>query len=152
VARPFLLIEDSYADVQVFMRLVKRIGLVNPVHVQPTVTAARDFLTACAAERLPVLIFAGTQMRGGHSLDLFEWIAQQALPISVLPAIALVDADDEPARRHAAACGVATVAKPVEMYELIAAMKTLDLAEKVKIDPTTLMVQVELCPRADGAP
>lgn len=131
------------------MRLVKRIGLINPVSVHATVSAAQGFLAACEAPRLPVLIFAGTQMRGGHSLDLFDWIPRQELPIAAIPAIALVDADDEPARRHAAAHSIATVGKPLDMYELIAAMKTLGLAEKVKIDATTLMVQVELCPSGD---
>jgi CheY-like chemotaxis protein len=151
--RPFLLIEDSYADVQAFMTTVKRIGLVNPVTVQATVALAQRFLSACAPERLPVIIFAGTQMRGGHSLDLLDWIPQQPDAIAAIPTVALVDADDEPARQHAAAHSTPTVGKPVEMYELIAAMKTLGLAEKVKIDAMTLTVQVELCPRdEDGGP
>lgn len=150
--RPFLLIEDSYADVQAFMRLVKRIGLVNPVSVQATVESAQETLSASGADRLPVIIFAGTQMRGGHSLAVLDWVASQEGAAASIPTIAILDVDDEAARQRASAQEIATVGKPVDMHELIAAMKTLGLAEKVKIDPTTLMVQVELCPRGEGAP
>ena len=150
MARPFLLIEDSYADVQLFVALVKRIGLVNPVTVEATVASAQQFLARCDADRLPVIIFAGTQMRGGHSLDLLDWAPQQDPAIATIPMIALVDPDDEPARSHAVAHRVTSVPKPLEMYELIGAMKALGLAEKVKIDSGTLTVQVELCPRVEG--
>jgi CheY-like chemotaxis protein len=146
MARPFLLVEDSYADVQAFMRLVKRIGLVNPVAVHATVASAQAFLADCEAARLPVIVFAGTQMRGGHSLELLAWMPRQTPDVAAIPAIALLDATDEPALRQAAVDGVLAVGKPLEMYALIAAMKTLGLSEKVKIDNTTLMVQVELCP------
>jgi CheY-like chemotaxis protein len=152
MARPFLLIEDSYADVQLFIGLVKRIGLVNPVTIEATVGSAQQFLARCDTDRLPVIIFAGTQLRGGHSLDLLDWAPQQDASIAAIPMIALVDPDDEPARSHAAAHRVTSVPKPLDMYELIAAMKALGLAEKVKIDNSTLTVQVELCPRVDGAP
>jgi CheY-like chemotaxis protein len=149
MARPFLLIEDSYADVQLFVGLLKRIGLVNPVAVQATVAAAQQFLARCEAERLPVIIFAGTQMRGGHSLALLDWAPRQAPSIAAIPTIALVDADDEPARTHAAAHQVRSVPKPLDMYELIAAVKALGLAERVKIDSSTLTVQIELCPHVE---
>jgi CheY-like chemotaxis protein len=148
MARPFLLVEDSYAEVQALVGLLKRIGLMNPVTVQSTVASAQEFLTACAPAQLPVLIFMGTGMRGGHSLDLLDWLHAQASEMADIPAIALLETADDPGRSRAAAAGVAMVARPIEMYALIAAMKTLGLAEKVKIDSTTLMVQVELCPRA----
>jgi hypothetical protein len=43
-----------------------------------------------------------------------------------------------------------TVPLPVEMRALIAALKSLELPEKARIDPATLTVHVELFPRTGG--
>jgi CheY-like chemotaxis protein len=147
VLPPFLLLEDSYTDVQSMTALLKRIGLVNAVRVIGSVSDAQRYLTDCAPSRLPVVVFIGAQVRGAHGLELLEWMRQQPDPIAQIAAIALVHATDEPVAVQAADLGIATVAKPVEMRALIAAMKSLGLPEKAKIDVSTLTVQVELWPR-----
>ena len=144
---PFLLLEDSYTDVQSMTALLKRIGLVNAVRVIGSVSDAQRYLADCTPSRLPVVVFIGAQVRGAHGLELLEWMRQQPDPIAQIAAIALVHATDEPVAVQAEDLGIATVAKPVEMRALIAAMKSLGLPEKAKIDVSTLTVQVELWPR-----
>jgi CheY-like chemotaxis protein len=144
---PFLLLEDSYTDVQSMTALLRRIGLVNSVRVIGSVSDAQRYLADCAPSRLPVVVFIGAQVRGAHGLELLEWMRQQPEPIAQIAAIALVHATDEPVAGQAADLGIATVEKPVEMRSLIAAMKGLGLPEKAKIDVSTLTVQVELWPR-----
>jgi len=147
VLPPFLLLEDSYTDVQSMTALLKRIGLVNAVRVIGSVSDAQRYLADCVPSRLPVLVFIGAQVRGAHGLELLEWMRQQPDPIAQIGAIALVHATDEPVAIQAADLGIPTVEKPVEMRALIAAMKSLGLPEKAKIDVSTLTVQVELWPR-----
>ena len=144
---PFLLLEDSYTDVQSMTALLKRIGLVNAVRVIGSVSDAQRYLADCVPSRLPVVVFIGAQVRGAHGLELLEWMRQQPDPIAQIGAIALVHATDEPVALQAADLGIPTVEKPVEMRALIAAMKSLGLPEKAKIDVSTLTVQVELWPR-----
>ena len=144
---PFLLLEDSYTDVQSMTALLKRIGLVNAVRVIGSVSDGQRYLADCAPSRLPVVVFIGAQVRGAHGLELLEWMRQQPDHIAQIAAIALVHATDEPVAMQAADLGIATVAKPVDMRALIAAMKSLGLPEKAKIDVSTLTVQVELWPR-----
>ena len=144
---PFLLLEDSYTDVQSMTALLKRIGLVNAVRVIGSVSDAQRYLADCVPSRLPVVVFIGAQVRGAHGLELLEWMRQQPDPIAQIGAIALVHATDEPVAIQAADLGIPTVEKPVEMRALIAAMKSLGLPEKAKIDVSTLTVQVELWPR-----
>ena len=143
---PFLLLEDSYTDVQSITALLKRIGLVNAVRVTGSVSDAQRYLAGCAPGRLPVVVFIGAQVRGVHGLDLVEWMRDQVHPISQISAIALVDSADETLAVRASGYGIAAVEKPVEMHALIAALKRLGLPEKAKIDVSTLTVQVELWP------
>jgi DNA-binding response OmpR family regulator len=145
----FLLLEDSYSDVQAMTALFKRIGLANPVRVIGTVADAQRHLTESAPERLPVIVFVGAQVRGVHGLDLLDWMRQQDA-LSRVAAIALVDVEDGEAAARAAELGVSVVEKPVEMRALITAMRALGLAEKAKIDRMTLTVQVELYPSVKG--
>jgi CheY-like chemotaxis protein len=127
--------------------LLKRIGLVNAVRVIGSVPDAQRYLADCAPTRLPVIVFIGAQVRGAHGLQLLEWMRQQPEPIAEIAAIALIDATDEPVAGQAAELGIVAVEKPVEMRSLIAAMKSLGLPERAKIDVSTLTVQVELWPR-----
>ena len=150
MVRPFLLFDDSYTDVQAFVALVKRIGLLNPVRVIGTTAEVQEYLASCAPARLPVILFAGMQTRGGSGLDLIRWVKEQAL-LAELPLVALLDADDSAASR-ALALGAGIVEKPIDMHALIAAMKAFDLPERVKIDTMTLTVQVELCARGTDVP
>lgn len=145
---PFLLLEDSYTEVQVMTAMLKRIGLVNPVRVIGTVADAQRQLEQAALDRLPVVVFVGVQARGAHGLDLLEWMRQQSQEIGRIAAIALVDTADAVAAARAADLGVPIVERPIDMRALVTAMRGLGLAEKAKIDRTTLMVQVELWPPA----
>jgi hypothetical protein len=147
VLPPFLLLEDSYSDVQSITALLKRIGVVNAVRVIGSIPDAQRYLSDCVPGRLPVIVFIGAQVRGAHGLALLEWMREQPDPIANISAIALVDAADGSVALQAADLGVAAVHKPVEMRALIAAMKSLGLPEKAKIDVSTLAVQVELWPR-----
>jgi len=144
----FLLLEDSYTDVQTMTALFKRIGLANPVRVIGTVADAQRHLTESAPERLPVIVFIGAQMRGLHGLDLLDWMRQQDV-LSRVAAIALLDAADADATARAAELGVSVVEKPVDMRALITAMRALGLSEKARIDRMTLSVQIELYPPED---
>ena len=143
MVRPFLLFDDSYTDAQTFVALVKRIGLLNPVRVIGTTAEAQEYLASCAPARLPVIVFAGMQTRGGSGLDLLRWMKEQDA-LATLPLVALLEADADTASR-ALALGAGVVEKPLEMHALIAAMKAFALPERVKIDTMTLTVQVELC-------
>jgi len=147
VLPPFLLLEDSYTDVQSVTALLKRIGLVNAVRVIGSVPDAQRYLADCVPSRLPVVVFLGAQVRGAHGLELLEWMRQQPDPIARIAAIALVHGTDEPIAIQAADLGIAIVEKPVDMRALIVAMKSLGLPERAKIDVSTLTVQVELWPR-----
>jgi len=147
VLPPFLLLEDSYTDVQSMTALFKRIGLVNAVRVIGSVADAQRYLADCQPSRLPVIVFIGVQVSGAHGLALLEWMRQQPEPIAGIAAIAMVDTADELIALQAADLGVVAVEKPIEMRALISAMKSLGLPEKAKIDVSTLTVQVELWPR-----
>ena len=61
----FLLVDDSYADVQAFVTMVKRIGLVNAVRPVSTLAEARDLLASAEPEWLPVVVFSGGEVRDG---------------------------------------------------------------------------------------
>lgn len=126
VALPqFLLVDDSYTDVQAFIHMVKRIGLVNGVRPFPTIDEARRFLTACPPSSLPVVVFSGGPPAGDVN-ELFSWMEEQDPPVGAIPTLLLQ--------------------KPLEMYAVIGALKALDLPERARIDTTTLTVRVELWP------
>lgn len=146
---PFLLLDDSYTDVEAHIKLLKRIGLVNAVRVIGDIPAAQRYLLECAAERLPVIVFIGAHVRGGQAIDLVRWMRGQAGAVATLSTIAMrpPDLDVDAEGDDADALGLAIVDTPIDMHALIAAMKGLGLAEKVRIDPATLTVQVELWPR-----
>ena len=122
----FLLVDDSYADVQAFVAMVKRIGLVNAVRPVSTLAEARDVLTSAEPARLPVVVFAGGAVRDGDGNELFTWLEEQDSPVSAIP--------------------IVTLTKPLEMYAVIGALKALALPERARIDTTTLTVRVELWP------
>ena len=127
VALPqFLLVDDSYSDVQAFINLVKRIGLVNGVRPFATIDDAKRFLTVCAPSSLPVVVFSGGVVPDGDASELFSWMEEQDPPVSAIPTLLL----------H----------KPLEMYAVIGSLKALDLPERARIDTTTLTVRVELWP------
>jgi hypothetical protein len=145
---PFLLLEDSYTDVEAHVAMLKRIGLVNAVRVIGDVPAAQRYLQECATERLPVIVFLGGQTRGGHGIDLVRWMRGQPGALAQLAAIAIWP-DGRPAVQgedDIRALGIAVVDAPVDMHRLIAVMKGFGLSEKVRIDSATLTVQVELWP------
>jgi hypothetical protein len=121
----FLLIDDSYADVQAFITLVKRIGLINPVRPVATQDAARAYLRACASSALPVVIFSEDPVSEDED-GVGAWIQQQEPPIAAIPSVLLQ--------------------KPLEMYAVIGSLKALALPERARIDTTTLTVRVELWP------
>jgi hypothetical protein len=145
---PFLLLDDSYTDVESHIALLKRIGLVNAVRVIGDIAGAQRYLRECAPDRLPVLLFIGAHVRGGEAIDLVRWMRGQPGPVAGLAAIAMLPADRSrsAALDDAAALGLTVVDAPVDMHQLIAAMKGAGLAEKVRIDAATLTVQVELWP------
>lgn len=122
----FLLLDDSYADVQAFIAMVKRIGLVNTVRPFGTIAEAQEYLAAASESALPVVVFSGGTLSDGDGFDLFAWMEDQDLPLYAIPTI--------------------TLEKPLEMYAVIAALKALALPERARIDTTTLTVRVELWP------
>ena len=122
----FLLLDDSYSDVQAFINLVKRIGLVNAVRPLSTIADAQLYLTRCEPSTLPVVVFAGGIVRDGEGTELFAWMDEQEPPVSAIPTVTLV--------------------KPLDMHAVIGSLKALALPERARIDTTTLMVRVELWP------
>ena len=123
----FLLVDDRSSDVQAFIALVKRIGLVNAVCPVGTLAEARDVLVGAAQPTLlPVVVFSGGTVRDGEGGELFAWMEEQELPVSAIPTVSLT--------------------KPLEMYAIIGALKALALPERARIDTTTLTVRVELWP------
>src|SRR5262245_20437553 len=78
VAPPFLMLDDSYTDVQNLTALVKRIGLTNNVRAFGQLADAQAFLTAAAdAARRPVLVFVAARVRGGNGVELLRWMRAQ---------------------------------------------------------------------------
>jgi DNA-binding response OmpR family regulator len=146
---PFLLLEDSYSEVQSMTAMLKRIGLVNPIRVIATIADAQRHLSETDPARLPVIVFVGAQLRGAHGLELLEWMRVQSQQIGGIAAIALIDHDDVETSARAVELGIPVVVRPVEMRTLVTTMRGLGLAEKAKIDRTTLMVQVELWPPSE---
>lgn len=129
---PFLLLDDSYSDVEAFVALAKRIGLANAVKPMGSLADARRFLTACDVARLPVVVFAGGAVRDGHADSFAEWMLARGEAIAGIPLVPLV--------------------KPLDMRVVIDALKALALPETTKIDPMTLTVRVELWPRGHRPP
>jgi hypothetical protein len=123
---PFLLLDASYADVQAFIAMVKRIGLVNTVRPIGTLAEARTYLSAANESALPVVVFSGGRLPDGDGFELFAWMDEQDLPLSAISTV--------------------TLEKPLEMYAVIAALKALALPERARIDNMTLTVRVELWP------
>ena len=149
---PILVVGLDDDTARPLMQLLTRIGLANPGLVRAPAEEAARFLAGCATSRLPVVVLAcadssfATASEGG-GLSIIEWMREQPDAIASIDAIALVGDDDEASRLQAARLGVSTVPMPVEMRPLIAALKSLALPEKARIDPATLTVQVELWPR-----
>ena len=141
---PFLLIDDRPDEAESFTALLRRIGLVNPVRIAGTVSSAQRFISGCAVERLPVIVFLSGALAEGDPLDLVEWMKTQQPEVASIGTIAVIDAADETLRERAAGLSVTIVDAPVEMRPLIAAMKALALPERARIDSATLTVQVEL--------
>ena len=143
----FLLLDDSYTDVQELTRLIKHIGIANTLKVFGRLADAQAFLEAADLSRQPILVFVASRARGGSGIDLLRWM--QGRPhLAAVRAIALPDADDEPGQRDLATLGVVSVPKPLDMRPLMAALKALGLAEKVRINSMTMGVEVELWPPA----
>ena len=122
----FLLVDDRSSDVQAFIALIKRIGLVNAVWPVGTLAEARDVLVAAQPTLLPVVVFSGGTVCDGEGGELFAWMEEQESQVSAIPTVSLI--------------------KPLEMYAIIGALKALSLPERARIDTTTLTVRVELWP------
>jgi hypothetical protein len=122
----FLLVDDSDIDVQAFIAMVRRIGLVNTVRPLRAVSEAKQYLSTCTPAALPVVVFSGVAAPDDAGSELFAWMEEQDPPVSAIPTLALP--------------------KPLEMYAVIGALKTLQLPERARIDSTTLTVRVELWP------
>jgi DNA-binding response OmpR family regulator len=142
----FLLLDDSYSDIQDLTNLIKRIGIANKVKVFGRLADAQQFLEEADVPRRPVLVFVASRPRGGRGIELVRWMRGRPELAAVL-AIVLPDAEDETDQRDLAALGIPAVAKPLDMHPLIAALKALGLAEKVRINGMTMSVEVELWPK-----
>jgi CheY-like chemotaxis protein len=144
---PILVVGLDAETAQPLIQLLMRIGLANPTLVRTLPEDAASFLTGCATSRLPVVVLACASPGMSEGLSIIDWMRSQPDAISAIEAVALVAGGDEASQLQAMTLGVTTVAMPVEMRPLIAALKALALPEKARIDPATLMVQVELWPR-----
>ena len=145
---PILVVGLDAETAQPLIQLLRRIGLANPTLVRTLPEDAASFLTACATSRLPVVVLACVSPGVAEDLSIIEWMRRQPDAIAAIDAIAIVGDGDQVSQLQATTLGVMAVAMPVDMRALIAALKALALPEKAKIDPATLMVQVELWPRA----
>jgi hypothetical protein len=147
---PLLVTGGPDPDLRAVSQLIVRIGLANPVVLSPTLAEAKRYLSACATSRLPVAILMCVGTGTEEGLDLVAWMREQPDAIATLDTIALLDPGDETMQMEAERLALRTVALPVEMRPLIAALKSLELPEKARIDPATLTVHVELFPRTGG--
>ena len=144
---PILVVGLDAGTAQPLIQLLTRIGLANPTLVRTLPEDAASFLTGCATSGLPVVVLACASPGVSEGLSIIDWMRSQPDAISAIDAVALVGGGDEASQLQATTLGVTTVTMPVEMRPLIAALKALALPEKARIDPATLMVQVELWPR-----
>src|SRR5688500_7894015 len=138
---PILLVGLDDAAAASLIALLRRIGLANPTIVCALAETAPALLEGTASSRLPIVVLAS------GSTSVIEWMRLQHDAIATIDAVLLVDEEDDGSRTRAGELGVATVATPVEMRPLIAALKALALPEQARIDPATLTVQVELLRR-----
>ena len=145
---PILVVGLDAERARPLIQLLTRIGLANPSLVRVLTEEAASFLTGCATSRLPVVVLVCASPGADSALSISGWMREQPDAIASIDAVAVVGDGDEASLRQAAELGVSAVAMPVEMRPLIAALKSLALPEKAKIDPATLTVQVELWPRA----
>jgi CheY-like chemotaxis protein len=132
------------------VQLLTRIGLANPTLVRALPEEAASFLADCATSRLPVVVLACASPVVEDGLSIIQWMRSQPDAIAAIDAVAIVAEGDDESQLQAVALGVSAVPMPVEMRQLISALKALDLPEKARIDPATLMVQVELWPRSSS--
>jgi hypothetical protein len=144
---PLLIVGSEPDDVGALTALLVRIGLANPVRVSTTLGDATQFLATSATSRLPVVVLAFVPGAGAAGVALLEWMRAQPDAIVGIDTVALIDASDVQTLAWAEASGVLVTTTPVEMRSLISALKSFKLPEKARIDPATLMVQVELWPR-----
>ena len=144
---PILLVGLDDAAAASLIALLRRIGLANPTLVCAQADAAPALLEGTASSRLPVVVLASRAASGGDGLGVIEWMRLQQDAIAAIDAILLVEDEDDGWRARAGELGVGTVATPVEMRALIAALKALALPEQARIDPATLTVHVELLRR-----
>ena len=144
-APQFLLLDDSYTDVQELTRLIKHIGIANSIKVFGRLADAQAFLEQADAARRPVLVLVASQARGGRGVELLRWM-QERPDLAAIAAIALPDADDDVGQRELTSLGIVAVPKPFDMRPLITALKALGLAEQVRINSMTMSVEVELWP------
>jgi DNA-binding response OmpR family regulator len=147
VLPPILVVGLDADAAQPLIQLLTRIGLANPTLVRTLPEDAATFLSGCATSRLPVVVLACASPGVAEGLSIIEWMRRQPDAIAAIDAVAILADDDEASQLQAATLGVTRVTIPVEMRSLIAALKALALPEKARIDPATLMVQVELWPR-----
>ena len=144
---PILVVGLDTETAQPLIQLLTRIGLANPALVRTLPEDAATFLIGCATSRLPVVVLACASPDVDDGLSIIDWMRSQPDAIAAIDAVALVAGGDEALHLQATTLGVTAVPMPVEMRPLIAALKALALPEKARIDPATLMVQVELWPR-----
>ena len=127
---PILLVGLDDAAAASLIALLRRIGLANPTLVCAQADAAPALLEGTASSRLPVVVLASRAASGGDGLGVIEWMRLQQDAIAAIDAILLVEDEDDGWRARAGELGVATVATPVEMRALIAALKALALEEE----------------------
>ena len=145
---PIMVVGLDAETARPLIQLLTRIGLANPTLVRALPEDAASFLSDCATSRLPVVVLACASPEVEDGLSIIEWMRSQPDAIAAIDAVAILSDGDDESQLQAAALGVSAVPMPVDMRQLIAALKALALPEKARIDPATLMVQVELWPRS----
>ncbi|MEW6475319.1 MAG: response regulator [Actinomycetota bacterium] len=126
---PVLVAEDDAQSRAVFVRLLAKLGIANPVRFAPDGQEAIDYLAAVAAgsEPVPVLIVLDLNMPRRSGLDVLRWLRERRM-FGRIPVVMLTGSAEMGDVTESHQLGVASyLVKPVGFGALSDVIRRLDL-------------------------
>ena len=126
---PVLVAEDERQARDVFVRLLAKVGITNPVRFARDGQEAIDYLTAVTAgsEAEPVLIVLDLHMPRRSGLEVLRWLREQTA-FQWIPVVMLTGSAEMSAVTESHELGVASyLVKPVGFGALSDVIRRLDL-------------------------
>jgi CheY-like chemotaxis protein len=126
---PVLVAEDDAQSRAVFVRLLAKLGIANPVRFAGDGQEAIDYLAAVAAgsEAVPVLIVLDLHMPRRSGLDVLRWVRERG-SFARIPVVMLTGSAEMSDVTESHQLGVASyLVKPVGFGALSDVIRRLDL-------------------------